>query len=192
MFKRSLVAAFAATAMAATLATAQPIANLTPGFSFVDWTTVNNAQIGRGFVDDDNVVYFAKEKQVGDFQSWLLFFDPTDRVASAVTGTITFDGPIASVFTTKAAYDASTAIYGLASINYGTSSAVAFEANDPQDFASFAGNVLTFGMRATDPGDHIRILTRAVDPNIVPEPASAVLRLAGLGGLGIVARRRRA
>ena len=72
MFRRVCVAALLLTS--ATVASAQPVASLSGSYTFVDWLTVNNATVGIGAVDDNARVYFLKEKQIGDFQSWLIFF----------------------------------------------------------------------------------------------------------------------
>ena len=62
--------------------------------------------------------------------------------------------------------------------------------NFNDDFYSFAGNVLTLGMRVTEPGDWIRVVTASPAP--VPLPAAGWMLIAGLGALGAAARRRRA
>jgi len=55
------------------------------------------------------------------------------------------------------------------------------------DYYSFAGNTITVGMRVTEPGDWIRVVTVAA----VPLPASVMFLGAGLGALGFASRRRR-
>lgn len=57
------------------------------------------------------------------------------------------------------------------------------------DGYSFLGNALTLCMAVTEPGDWIRVVTAATP---VPVPAALPLLLAGLGGLGLMARRKRA
>ena len=70
---RRFVAA-AAIARSASVASAQPVATLPAGFTLVNWLTVNNANVGGGALDDRNVVYFLLERQIGNFQSLLIFF----------------------------------------------------------------------------------------------------------------------
>lgn len=56
------------------------------------------------------------------------------------------------------------------------------------DFYSFSGNVLTVGLRVTEPGDWMRVVTA---PAPIPLPAAGWMLLAGLGALGAAARKRR-
>lgn len=68
MFKKTLIASALAFAASGAFA-ADPTVILAIGFAFTDWLTVNNVGVGNGKVDDDSVVYFIKEKQVGGRQS---------------------------------------------------------------------------------------------------------------------------
>lgn len=180
MFRRVCVAALLLTS--ATVASAQPVASLSGSYTFVDWLTVNNATVGIGAVDDNARVYFLKEKQIGDFQSWLIFFDP--RGTQSVTGTITFGETIAGLFTTSDDINVNTAAYRLTpTVTYGDNALTGLETNDA---ASFAGNVLSIDFSASDPGDHVRVLT-----NVVPEPSTYALMTLGLAAMGIVSRRQR-
>ena len=73
-------------------------------------------------------------------------------------------------------------LYGVSAVSYGSQSAMGLEVSD---VATFANNVLTFDFPASDPGDHIRVLTR------VPEPSSLALLALGLSAMGVASRRRR-
>lgn len=186
MLRSLAVAAAIALSVSLPAAASAQTATLPGGFSFKDWLTVNNAAVGNGKVDDSNVVYFLKEKSVGGFQSWLIFFDPSGT--QSVSGSVTFADPISFLYTTKASIDASTAIYGLASVTYQTSNAIGLETNDA---ASFVGNTLSFSWHASDPGDHVRVLTRAADPNVVvPEPSTYAMLGLGMLVMAGIARRR--
>lgn len=93
----------------------------------------------------------------------------------------------------------STALLGAAGTNYTVGpgaapfSARGMENNNgglgpwPNDGYMINGNVLTVGMSVTEPGDWIRVVT----VNVVPVPAALPLLLAGIGGLGLFARRRK-
>lgn len=163
-------------------ALAQPTASLPAGFTFVDWLTVNNAAVGAGDVDDSNVVYFLRERQIGDLQSWLIFFDPNG--AQSVEGTVTFASPITDIFTSTADVTVNSAAYQLTpTVTYATHPNTGLESVDA---ASFTGNVVTFTFTANDPGDHIRVLT------VVPEPSTYALLATGLAALTLALRRRRA
>ena len=172
---RRFVAA-AAIALSASVASAQPFATLPAGFTFVDWLTINNATVGGGAVDDQNVVYFLKEKQIGNFQSWLIFFDPS--TAQGVTGAITFQQSIAQLFTSSVDVNVTSAAFRLTpTVTY---DAVALTGLEDGDAAGFAGNQLNINWNASDPGDHVRVLT-----NVVPEPSTYALMIVGLGAIAV-------
>ncbi len=166
----------------ATVASAQPTASLSTGYTFRDWLTVNDAAIGNGAVDDNFVVYYLKEKQIGNLQSWLIFFDP--NTAQSVTGTITFGESINTLYTSTNDVNVTSVAYRLgAPVTYANNALTGLEAGDA---ASFAANVLTIDWNASDPGDHVRVLT-----NVVPEPSTYALMAIGLAAMGIASRRRR-
>jgi len=58
--------------------------------------------------------------------------------------------------------------------------------NGIPDYYSFANNELDLGMRVTQPGDWIRVVTK------VSEPSPLALMAFGLAGLGFVRRRKMA
>lgn len=182
---RSLKAALGVALLVAAPLAAQPTASLPAGFTFVDWMTTGRTEpVGIGDIETRNVLYFVKERQVGNLQSWYLFFDPAQ--SQSVSGTITFASAIDQIITSTSALQASEATWGLTSgITYGYVAATGLE---PQDDASFAGSVLTIDFTASDPGDHIRVITFAADPAQVPEPSA--LALLALGAMIVSARRR--
>jgi hypothetical protein len=180
---RSILTTAAALAFVATPALAQPTATLPGTFTFTDWLTVNNAPVGAGAVDDNNVVYFLQEREIGGLQSWLIFFDPA--ASQGVIGTILFPSAIQSIATSTADVTVTTATYQLTpTVSYASAAATGLEAGDA---ATFAGNVLSIDWQASDPGDHIRVITTTV-----PEPATYALIGAGMALLMGFARRRRA
>lgn len=113
--------------------------------------------------------------------SWFLIWEPT---RARVRGSLTFDSPILFVQTDQAALIA-TAGFGKPGVVYDYSNAdIGLEDLDRAG-TSIAGSTLTIAWNASDPGDHVRVMTA------VPEPQTHALMAAGLGMLGWLARRRR-
>jgi hypothetical protein len=186
--RRAGSALLALTLTVAGSADAQPVASLPSGFTFVDWLSTGRTEtVGIGSVDTRDVVYYIKEKAVAGFQSWYIFFDPSGT--QSVNGSITFDQSIAALYTSTADMLSSGATYQLASgVTYGSATATGLEGPDA---ASYAGNSLSINFVASDPGDHIRVLTAVADPSTVPEPAGVALLAAGMLGLVVVGGRKR-
>jgi hypothetical protein len=196
---RRLVAAAAIMVAVSTPVQAQPTASLNPGYSFVNWFSVNNSILGLGDIEDNFVLYYLKEKQIGDLQSWLIFFDPNNSGFDPnnpgrngdifnVFGTVTFGAPIASLFTTSEDINITSAAYRLSSgVSYGGDELTGLESPTQQsevDAASFSGNVLTFNFYAYK-ADYVRVLTT------VPEPSTYALLTVGLSALALATRRRK-
>ncbi|MFG6447772.1 PEP-CTERM sorting domain-containing protein [Roseateles sp. BYS180W] len=120
-----------------------------------------------------------------DVQSWVLIWDPKDAGPNVqVSGSVSFDNTILAVFTEKATLKGSSA-FEKNSLSYDYSdSMVGLETVDAKQ-TSFAGASLNLTWNAGDPGDMVRVLTA------VPEPETYALYLAGLGVVGMMARRRR-
>ena len=113
--------------------------------------------------------------------SWFLIWEPT---RARVAGSVTFDAPILYMLDDQAEMIA-TAGLGKLGVNYDYSNpSIGLDVVD-KTTTSFTGSTLTLAWNASDPGDHVRILTA------VPEPQTYALMLAGLGMTAWFARRRR-
>ena len=181
--KTRLVAAFAALFLAAASAqAADPTAVIsTPGITFEEYSSPT--PVGQGLVDTSKL-FFIDELTGPLGKAWYVFFDP--QGPGDIAATITFASAITGVFITRADLDGSNAVYGNPGINYGSSLLIGLETRT--DAISWVGNVLTINWHAIDPGDHIRVFTEVTQ---VPEPETYALMMAGLIGIGFVARRRR-
>lgn len=146
--------------------------------SFMEYAGSN--PVGVGAVDT-NKLFFIDEKTVDGVKAWYIFFDP--KCKARVDAEITFSSVITGLITSTQGLLSSNPTYGIASVDY---ESVKYTGLEKRDFASFSGNTLTIHWKASDPGDHIRVLTA------VPEPQTYALLLAGLGAMTLVARRRRA
>lgn len=103
------------------------------------------------------------------YDSYFIFCDP-DGPALFHDGSVTFDKPIVGLDPTIDGLNASTSIFGLASVNYGTFTGLdGLEIDGRDSYAISADRLtLTIHLRSQVPGDRFRILTA----NPVPEPAS--------------------
>ena len=179
---KTQLAAALVTGLLASAAHADPIAVVNASsvpVTFAEYSSPTT--VGRGLVSS-NTLYFIDEKQVGATKAWYVFFEPV--LGTGLNATITFDAPILSVASTKAALDGGNATYGANGINYGTSTYIGLE-DSGQDSYSINGNQLTIAWHAEVPGDHIRVITSAV-----PEPSTQALLLAGMLAVGFLVRKR--
>ena len=181
MYKKLIIAAAALFAFGAQAA--NPVATIDR--TFTEYTGAGT--IGNNNINNDNNVYWMFESAgtwLGQaVNSWFLIWDPRhSRVAS---GSIQFDNTILFVHDEKAELNA-TSSFGKPGVTYTyTHNLVGLEATDRSN-TSFSGDTLTFRWTASNPGDHIRVMTAAV-----PEPESYALLLAGLLGVAFMARRTR-
>lgn len=152
------------------------------------WSEYTGTQtIGNNKVQDDSSAYWVLES-TGSWmgqavQSWLVFWDL--RSSSQLKGSISFDQDILFVHDDKAELQA-TAAFGKAGLSYDYSNnLVGLEGVDKSN-TSWSANTLTLKWTASNPGDHVRIMTA------VPEPGTYAMFAGGLLALGFMARRRRA
>lgn len=151
--------------------------------SFVEYT--GSGPIGNSNLDSNSFYWLFESSGIYDGQavnSWFLIWEP---VRARVSGSVTFDAPILFMFDDQAELLA-TSGFGNPAVIYDYSNAdIGLEALD-RSGTSISGSTLTLAWNASDPGDHVRILTA------VPEPQTYALMLAGLGLTAWYARRRRA
>lgn len=152
------------------------------------WSEYTGTQaIGNNKVQDDASAYWILES-TGSWMgqavnSWLVFWDP--RSSSQLKGSVSFDREILFVHDDKAELLA-TASFGSSGFSYDYSHKLVGLEDGDKSNTSWSGNTLALKWTASNPGDHVRVMTA------VPEPGTYALFAAGLLALGFVARRRRA
>jgi len=162
-------------------AAAPAVLSETAGFSFQQYT--GSATVGIGEVNVDNTLFFIDEGVTGGMHSWYIFFDAA--TPSRLEAMLQFEQPVLAVYDTRASIDATTPVYGLSTVRYGSRSFTGLEGSDS---LTWADNILLLDWHVASPGDHVRVLT-AVAP-AVPEPASLPLLAGGLVLVVYLARRR--
>lgn len=136
--------------------------------------------------------------------SYFVYFDPA--ASQRIKASLTFSETILGVYfltgtadsSPKGVFHSGTGLkgsadnFGLSTVNYQYAAATGLEALDrSSSHFSFLGNSLSLDWTASNPGDHIRVLTAAPVVTAVPEPESYAMLLAGLGLIGSIVVRRR-
>jgi hypothetical protein len=174
------------TAAAVALLTGPALAEA-PGASLNrGWAEYTGTQaVGNNKVQDNNTAYWIYEgtgSWMGQaVKSWFVFWDP--RASSRLEGSVSFAQDIVFLHDDKAELEA-TAGFNKAGITYDYSNnLVGLESGDKAG-TSWAGQTLSLKWNASNPGDHVRVMTA------VPEPGTYAMFAAGLLALGFMARRR--
>jgi hypothetical protein len=183
--KLQLITLAAATLLACNAMAADPTASLNPNRTWTEYT--GTGPVGNNNININDKAYWMFESAgtwMGQaVNSWFVFWDP--RSSLQLKGTISFDHDILYVHDSKAELQA-TAAFGKPGVTYVYSNnLVGLESADASN-TSWAGNTLSIKWNASNPGDHIRVMTA------VPEPGTYAMFGAGLLALGFMARRRRA
>lgn len=136
--------------------------------------------------------------------SYYVYFDPA--VTQRIKASLTFSETILGVYLVTGTADTnpggvfhsgtglmgSADNFGLSTVNYQYALATGLEATDRSaTHFSFSGTSMFLDWTASNPGDHIRVLTAAPVVTAVPEPESYAMLLAGLGLIGSIVSRRR-
>lgn len=176
-------------AASTTMASAAPIAGpLSAGMTFQQYT--GTAVVGNGQVNTSDVLWYVDEKTVGNLKSWFIFFDPVG--SQTITATLTFDHAIVGVITDRIGLFQSQPTYSIdidhdgVFDDYLNPQGVGLEADQDTVTWTPGSNTMTIRWTASNPGDHVRVLTA------VPEPASWGLAGVALAALvGTQLRRRK-
>lgn len=113
--------------------------------------------------------------------SHFLFFDP--RFVGVAGGSIRFSHRILGVLRTSSAQTATDALFGASGVTYVPQSARGLELFDVAFWTSGNNQTLNYAWTASNPGDHLRVLTA------VPEPATWAMMILGFGLIGGAMRR---
>ena len=108
--------------------------------------------------------------------SHFLFFDP--RFVGIAGGSVTFSHRILGVLRTSGSQTATDALFGASGVTYVPQSARGLELFDVALWTSGNNKTLNYAWTASNPGDHLRVLTA------VPEPATWAMMILGFGLIG--------
>lgn len=161
-------------------AASAPTASLTTsGTTFAEYTgsIVGSNDLGAG----TSTLYWMAESSLGNLTSYLVMFDPSSN--ARIAGTVTFaGGNIVALADTRTELLGSQ-IFAKSGVTYDWKANSGLENNDT---LTVSGGSLTLDWRGNGPGDYVRVVVQAV-----PEPESYAMFLAGLGIIGVVAKRRK-
>lgn len=126
--------------------------------------------------------------------SHMIFLNHTIRGPATVrSGLAAFDGLVLGLITTTARLNATDALLGAIGTTYQPGflgfGKRGLEGNEGSFVLSSGGTALSLTLRASQPGDWIRVVTVAAVP-AVPAPAAGFLLVGALGGLAALRRRR--
>ena len=150
-----------------------------------DYVLAQALRVNGGWIEDGTLI-----------SSQYLLYDPTKRTRRSITAT--FDAPILGIMSTKKRLRRSDFL-GAEGVDYRRFRHRWFEWRDSYRISD-DGYSVTLRLRASTPGDYLRVVTAGqtltppppppVDPPAVPEPGAALLFGAGALLLGAASRQR--
>ena len=119
-------------------------------------TSPTVTSIGNNSFDKNDTIYAFQENRQSGYLSHLIAFDPANQ--QTINTSITFGSNIVAVIHSSSGLDGSNSVFGVGDI-YDIVKYSGLENDRGYDSYTVLGNTITLNLRASDPGDYIRVIT---------------------------------
>lgn len=122
-------------------------------------TNLTVTTIGNNSFDKNDTIYAFQEKEQSGYSSHLIAFDPANQ--QTINASITFGSSIVAVIHSSSGLSGSNSLFGADDIKYDIVRYSGLEnlGEGAYDSYTVSGGTITLDLRASDPGDYIRVIT---------------------------------